>query len=105
MATRPFPTAKWKGKLHYHGCQCGRTYGDACTTPEKNGRCNPCISGIPSKLARGREPTVCCLTNLRPAEKYDRERYNLAGPGPWWICKTCARQFIRPPKEVPTHDD
>lgn len=101
---RPFtPPAKWKGEQHFHGCiECRSRYSDSCQVLKADGVCNPCRSGIPSGRQRAWGPAACCLENSRLCEKYDRERYKLAGLGPWFVCRTCARTFPARPEQVRT---
>lgn len=100
---RPFtPPAKWKGEQHFHGCtQCRGRYGDACSELKTDRTCNPCRSGIPSTRRAAWAPHPCCSESLRLCEKYDRERHKLAGLGPWFVCRTCARTFPTQPEQVP----
>jgi hypothetical protein len=100
--TKPFAQTKFIGKQHNHGCtRCRRRYWDACQDPNTASLCNSCVTGRVSAWARGGEPAACCTTaNVRPADRTDRERYLLAGQGPWFLCKTCARQFPCPPEKV-----
>lgn len=103
MARAFTPPAKWKGEQHFHGCtECRGRYGDACTELQVDGTCNACRSGIPSIDQSVRAPHGCCFNNVRLCEKYDRERYKLAGPGPWFVCRTCARTFPARPEQVLT---
>lgn len=100
VANKPYPTAKWVGKHHYHGCTtCGLRYDDTCRTPEADGTCLSCRRGELSVYQYAYMPRPCCFTNSQVASKDDRTLYKLAGPGPWWKCKTCARQFTRQPQE------
>lgn len=93
--------AKFAGKQHHHGCTgCRRRYVCACTTPEENDRCNFCISGRLGASAW--DPRPCCLTDSRLCENYDRDAHKLAGPGPWFKCRTCARTFPCQPERVKT---
>jgi hypothetical protein len=98
---KPHPVGKWAGKQHHHACtRCRRRYHDACETPAVDGVCNSCRTGRLSTWVAATEPRPCCLTDAMPADRYDRDKYLLAGPGPWWVCRTCARQFPTQPKEV-----
>jgi hypothetical protein len=104
MAEKRFYPREFKGKQHNHGCaDCNGRYVCCCETPEVNGRCNPCISGIPSTAARAMGPRRCCyeampITPIRYAA--DFRSYKLAGPGPWFKCPTCARTFPAQPEKV-----
>jgi hypothetical protein len=103
LVARPYATAKYAKKQHHHGCKgCRRRYVCACSQPESDGRCNACISGRRSVYTAAWEPQSCCLIDARPCDKYDRDRYLLAGPGPWFTCRTCARTFPCPPEKVRT---
>lgn len=46
----------------------------------------------------GIDPRPCCRVNVRVTNKDDLKTYKLRGPGPWWLCKTCARQFAFDPR-------
>lgn len=100
LTRKVFSTLKWGGKLHYHGCtNCHLRYHDACHTPELDGLCPSCTTGRISAYQQAIEPRACCYVDTRLANRDDRDVYKLAGPGPWWLCRTCARQFTRQPKE------
>lgn len=82
-----------KKTWHLHACTtCRRTYGDTCETATSNATCNECRSGLVSAYGKGRNPIACCLSGARLATKDEIKTYRLAGPGPWWICRTCSRQ-------------
>lgn len=95
--TRTFSVNRWKGSLHYHGCiACHCAMTCACETPEADTQpCNDCRQGRVTFIQEGRYPRECCA-DRELATKDDRETYKLAGPGPWWICTTCCRQFTSP---------
>lgn len=102
---RTYSTAKFAGKQHHHGCtDCRRRYVCACDTPQINSTCNSCRSGRVGEGARAWEPQPCCLADYRLCETYDRDVHKLAGPGPWFRCRTCARTFPCKPEQVKTHD-
>jgi hypothetical protein len=87
------------GKLHYHACiNCRDRYPDACHTQDENGLCNTCRSGRQSIHSMAGGAQECCRTNSRVANKDDLEMYRLRGPGPWWLCRTCARQHAYDPR-------
>lgn len=103
MARAYTPLAKWKGEQHFHGCKdCRGRYYDACAELKADGICNPCRSGIRSARQLAWAPAACCFENSRPAEKYDRDQHKLAGLGPWFVCRTCARTFPVHPEQVRT---
>ncbi len=87
--------AGFAGRFHLHSCtSCGHTYGCSCTSPAVNGRCGDCRTDHGRPLwDRDRDPAPCCgrdqLDLLTRAD--DLKTYQLAGPGPWWKCRTCAR--------------
>ncbi len=82
------------GTAHFHFCEhrdCRLIYEDACHTPEVNGLCQA-HRGIRRALMTVRDPQECCIGNC--AQVLDKEqiiRHQLAGPGPWYQCRTCAR--------------
>ena len=90
---------------HAHGCtKCGGRYADRCDTPELNSKCMVCTHGhAPDQERRDREPKDCCRQHSVLIEDTDTlNRYSLAGPGPWWICKGphgCARTHPMNPKK------
>lgn len=96
---------KFAGSQHYHTCtagDCRQIYGCNCHAPAVNGRCHE-HSEKPWALKerplgdRVRDPQPCCTDNTRQITYADvLERHRLAGPGPWFICKTCARCHGRP---------
>jgi hypothetical protein len=81
-------------KHHFHFCSdraCRLIYEDNCADPERNGRCPSCRGTTRNNLLV-RDPQECCLDNC--VQITDRDvllAHKLAGPGPWFICKTCAR--------------
>lgn len=81
--------------FHAHGCEvCSARYTDACDTPLVNGRCSLHRERHPRPRVvwdTDVDPVECCRTNAIPANDHTRELYALGGPGPWWICRTCAR--------------
>lgn len=105
---------------HYHFCSdrdCRRIYQclavvflDGCPEPHRNARCAPC-RGYP--ISRMHEdyltPRDCCRNNV--TQMTDRDQllaFRLAGPGPWFKCKACARchgwpQGYKPTTEGETH--
>lgn len=91
-----------KSELHYHGCsKCRRRYNDTCTERPMvtvQGVCMSCRMGRTSTLMTGIEPRDCCRKTVRLANKNDLKTYRLAGPGPWWLCLVCARQFAYDPR-------
>jgi len=91
-----------RGKHHWHACTtCKvRVYGCHCQATETNGRCQACRGGRRPVWELAREPRDCCLVNCKQLLSADElERYQLAGPGPWFQCRTCARCFGGYPKE------
>lgn len=88
--------------FHAHGCLgCGRRYADTCRSPLANGRCNTCRLGHPPSVTDlNREPRACCKEDSKlVTDNETLNRYNLGGPGPWWLCRTCSRTQPRNPKE------
>lgn len=83
-----------RGKYHRHFCadrDCRLFYEDHCDEPEVNGRCQHC-RGTSRAHAAVMDPQECCIDNCKQVLlSDDLLRYQLAGPGPWFQCKTCAR--------------
>lgn len=81
--------------FHAHGCEvCSARYQDVCSTPLVNGRCSLHRENFPRERVlwdTAMDPVECCRSNARQADHETRERYALGGPGPWWICRVCAR--------------
>jgi len=91
-------------KAHRHACtnpSCRLTYQDSCFTPERNGRCQPCrgmrrtwvdVDGLTAL-----DPRPCCVDNSELMTSTDElARYECAGPGPWFQCRTCCRTHGHP---------
>ena len=95
MAKGDFSVNKYIGKLHHHGCQtCHWRYTCSCVAPQFDRYCTDCKQGRPTSIMAGVQPAACCTEDeMRLATRHDRETYRLAGPGPWWLCHTCFRQF------------
>lgn len=91
-----FSVASFAGKAHHHGCvHCHCRYTCACYTPQHDDVCTDCRQQRSTFIQMGLYPKACCVTR-RLATPDDRKRYLLAGPGPWWLCTTCLRQFTVP---------
>lgn len=87
------------GKWHWHTCvECDSVY--ACTYQDAadNGQCETCRTGRPrAPWETGRDPRPCCVDNtLLLTRNEDLVRYELAGPGPWFQCRTCKRSHRSP---------
>ena len=93
-APRNTSLSQLRGKAHFHFCEdrdCRLIYEDTCNTPEVNGPCQ-LHHGARRALITVRDPQECCLNNCTQVTDKDQIiRYQLAGPGPWWQCRTCAR--------------
>lgn len=96
------------GLFHAHGClDCGQRYQDTCAFPLKNNLCAVCrgSQAAPSKEDLDRQPRDCCANGgSRLITDVDvLSKYNLGGPGPWFLCRTCARTHPFDPikKETP----
>jgi hypothetical protein len=87
--------SKMAGEAHLHSCaarDCRLVYEDSCNTPGENGRCHVCRNVRRPVWAEGRDPRDCCWGNCEQVtDKVQIRRYALAGPGPWYQCRTCAR--------------
>lgn len=85
------------GVYHAHGCtKCGGRYSDSCNTPSENSQCMTCLHGHAVTVERqDRAPKDCCKQNSVLIQDIETlNRYDLGGPGPWFICKGphgCAR--------------
>lgn len=86
---------KLAGVAHFHFCsdrECRLIYEDSCDTPEVNGRCEPCRGRTRSRYLPVRDPQECCIDNcVQITYRPLLITHQLAGPGPWFQCKTCAR--------------
>ena len=86
-----------QAKYHLHFCSnrgCRRIYEDACLRAERNVNCHACQGRAQTEplWVSSRNPVACCANNVRQLMRRDeRLRYDLAGPGPWFQCRTCAR--------------
>lgn len=96
-ATTKIPgLSKLAGVAHFHFCanrECRLIYEDNCDTPEENILCRPCRGLRRSTHDAYRDPQICCIDNCDQVT--DRRELNinrLAGPGPWFQCKKCARR-------------
>jgi hypothetical protein len=89
---------------HRHFCSdrtCRRIYQclaviylrGGCPNPRVNGRCAPCRGyPVPETFEIAWAPRECCRNNVRQITDRDELlSHRLAGPGPWFKCKTCAR--------------
>lgn len=98
-ATPEATIAKLAGRHHLHSCaECGATFSCNCATPAVNGRCQGCRTAHGrTRSDHNRDPVDCCTTNnLALITRADViGLYQLAGPGPWWQCRTCFRAHGR----------
>lgn len=87
--------ASFAGDAHLHFCSgrsCRLIYEDACRDPHLNGRCPSCKGVRRPVWMSSRDPADCCWGNCQQVtETKELRRYALAGPGPWYQCRTCAR--------------
>lgn len=93
--TRDPSLAKLVGRSHFHYCtnrDCRLIYEDSCDTPEVSGECSPCRGRARPVWDADRDPQECCLDNCKQVTfRPDLITHQLAGPGPWFQCQTCAR--------------
>lgn len=93
-ATTAAVVRKMAGVEHFHGCAapgCRVAYSCRCTTPEVNGRCHAC-RGVRRPVHEAyRDPRPCCAGSELVTATTSIATYLLAGPGPWFQCRTCAR--------------
>lgn len=81
---------------HFHFCvnrDCRQFYEDyRCEDPSKNKRCHQCRGLETPLMYEPREPRDCCWGNTEVVTRPENLiRFKLAGPGPWFQCRTCAR--------------
>lgn len=118
MASRLTENGLYSGlrkSWHIHFCKnrtCRQTYECTGLVDKKtvcearvNGRCHTCRgAAVRPWWCAARDPHPCCVDNVRQA--HDREellRYRLAGPGPWYLCKSCMRPSGWPLGHNPDH--
>ena len=95
---KEFSTDELKGGLHWHCCtDCRLVYGDSCSTADKNGRCRNCTRSEFGPFMEWKLPAECCYGGLELLTDHKiRREMRLAGPGPWFHCKTCWRAHGQP---------
>lgn len=97
---KKFKVAQLAGKWHWHSCsdrECRQVYHDTCETPETNGRCRFCRTGESSAYDDWRLPKDCCFGNCELlTDATWAEWAELAGPGPWYRCRSCRRTHGSP---------
>lgn len=92
------------GKNHRHVCtnqSCRLMYEDNCHDAAVNGRCHFCRGArrpwVYEDGLSGHDPRPCCIDNtVALTEPKDLRRYDCAGPGPWFQCRTCFRTHGHP---------
>lgn len=95
-ATKAHDVSGLAGGIHWHVCSdtaCRLVYLDSCVTPQSNGRCRVCTHSDLTPFMEWRLPRDCCIGNcelLAPGDDW-LEWGRLAGPGPWFQCRTCKR--------------
>lgn len=95
MSESALRTALRKG-LHKHFCKnnsCRRIYQCYhCDDPFMNGRCDRCRGmSRPIWIAQF-DAHDCCVDNCKQVTtNEERKSAMLAGPGPWYRCRTCKR--------------
>lgn len=72
-----------------------------------NGRCQKCRDQIRPIWVSSRDPRPCCLNNVvQVLDRADLLTHRLAGPGPWYRCRSCARTTGWPQGHpTPTHQE
>lgn len=93
--------SRLRGGWHYHSCvdrDCRRVFADVCITPEVNGQCPLCRHGEETPEMAWRAPRDCCWGNCElVGTTSDWFKWlPLAGPGPWFKCRTCHRPHGAP---------
>lgn len=96
--------ARLAGRGHRHVCRnsdCRLAYEDNCQTPADNDLCEPCRGRRRTWTHHGGlfwlDPSECCLDNTEVMTNVDDLlRYQCAGPGPWFQCRTCKRTHGHP---------
>lgn len=88
-------------KHHAHGCfQCSTRYTDHCADPKANGLCQACRGMDRPRWEVSFDPGGCCAGESRLVKDAQTiTSYGLAGPGPWYKCRVCARTHPFNPKE------
>lgn len=85
------------GKAHFHSCSrqtCRLLYSCRCEEPLVNGRCHEHRDLRRPSHDAVRDPQPCCVENtFHVTSPEEIAAHELAGPGPWFRCKTCARSF------------
>jgi hypothetical protein len=81
---------------HVHACinaDCHLTYQDyGCEDVNANGECTACRGLARPFWETQRDPIACCPDNTDLlTTKAERLIQRLAGPGPWFRCRTCRR--------------
>ena len=77
---------------HLHACK-DHVYQDSCSDKRTDRECMACQIGAQRPIWQAcRDPQPCCAGNTRLATKPEWVSYSLAGPGPWFLCRTCKRQ-------------
>lgn len=91
-------------RLHFHACRtCRFRYSCNCQEASENGTCISCRTHHERPLwDRNSDPQACCLIPgacQQVIRGQELIRYDLAGPGPWYMCRTCHRAHGFIPKK------
>lgn len=102
-ATTDAVLRRMSGGLHFHAClDCGLRYSCNCETADRNARCQVCRPVRPNSRPswdRSTDPAECCSGNcIQITDTAVLASHKLAGPGPWFQCKTCKRHHGRLPR-------
>lgn len=115
MATKVSEAALYKKLVtlgHFHFCSdrscrqrydCGKPGFKLICDTRRNGRCHACRGAVVPVWQHARDPRPCCRDNVVQVTNRDvLLAYRLAGPGPWFQCKTCAQASAWPRGYKPT---
>ena len=86
--------ARMAGKAHLHICRdgtCKSVYRCNCTDTIRNDLCKTCQGKRRPIWDVNLDHVDCCTSLTQVTSNRVIEAYDLAGPGPWFCCRTCYR--------------